>query len=438
MTQLSQHSSTAPRVGLPYNSALDGLRGVAILLVILSHAHAPLFQGAFYGVDIFFVLSGFLITSLLLQEVQTHGRVDYVRFVRRRMYRLMPALALFLAAYCVFAPWLWPGIDDVYTDALVSLLFVLAVVIVARFTEGYVYGILSAMAAVVLVNYVFTYPYFELNFSITGYPLTFVVMLATAVMVSALTTQIKWQEQIRLEVEKEKTRANLLRAVSHDIRTPLTSIQASASGILDNYDALGRQEKVELLEGIRDESRWLIRMVENLLSITRINGDRAQLQTTWEVVEEVVGGAVGKFQKQFPQIEVETSMPEEVVMAPMDGILVEQVLVNLMENSAIHGKTTTKIRISIQKLPERVLFCVEDNGKGIDPAILPIIFEGQLPTGDHAASDGKRSMGIGLSVCMSIIQAHQGDMKAENMAAHRGARIQFWLPCQEENWMEEA
>lgn len=181
------------------------------------------------------------------------------------------------------------------------LLFVLAVVIVARFTEGYVYGILSAMAAVVLVNYVFTYPYFELNFSITGYPLTFVVMLATAVMVSALTTQIKWQEQIRLEVEKEKTRANLLRAVSHDIRTPLTSIQASASGILDNYDALGRQEKVELLEGIRDESRWLIRMVENLLSITRINGDRAQLQTTWEVVEEVVGGAVGKFQKQFAQ-----------------------------------------------------------------------------------------------------------------------------------------
>ena len=134
-------------------------------------------------------------------------------------------------------------------------------------------------------------------------------------MVSALTTQIKWQEQIRLEVEKEKTRANLLRAVSHDIRTPLTAIQASASGILDNYDALGRQEKVELLEGIRDESQWLIRMVENLLSITRINGDRAQIQTTWEVVEEIVGGAVGKFQKQFPQIEVETSMPEEVVLS---------------------------------------------------------------------------------------------------------------------------
>ena len=324
------------------------------------------------------------------------------------------------------------------TDTHVPLIYVLAVLCVSRLTEGYFYGVLASMVAVVGVNYIFTYPYFQVDFTVTGYPLTFIVMLTVSISVSALMTQIKMQEHVRLKAEKERMRANLLRAVSHDIRTPLTSIQASASGILDNYDALGRQEKVELLEGIRDESRWLIRMVENLLSITRINGDRAQLQTTWEVVEEVVGGAVGKFQKQFAQIEVETSMPEEVVMAPMDGILVEQVLVNLMENSAIHGKTTTKIRISIQKLPERVLFCVEDNGKGIDPAILPIIFEGQLPTGDHAASDGKRSMGIGLSVCMSIIQAHQGDMKAENMAAHRGARIQFWLPCQEENWMEEA
>ena len=124
-------------------------------------------------------------------------------------------------------------------DTHVPLLFVLAVVIVARFTEGYVYGILSAMAAVVLVNYVFTYPYFELNFSITGYPLTFVVMLATAVMVSALTTQIKWQEQIRLEVEKEKTRANLLRAVSHDIRTPMNGIIGMLALVLLTAGQLG-------------------------------------------------------------------------------------------------------------------------------------------------------------------------------------------------------
>ena len=320
----------------------------------------------------------------------------------------------------------------------VYMIFLLDVFLTALLTEGFFFSLIISIFAVLSVDYIFTPPYWNVSFTLSGFPLTFLVTMTISVVTGIVTSRAKKVSEMEREAEREKIHSNLLRAVSHDIRTPLTSIQASASGILDNYDALGRQEKVELLEGIRDESRWLIRMVENLLSITRINGDRAQLQTTWEVVEEVVGGAVGKFQKQFAQIEVETSMPEEVVMAPMDGILVEQVLVNLMENSAIHGKTTTKIRISIQKLPERVLFCVEDNGKGIDPAILPIIFEGQLPTGDHAASDGKRSMGIGLSVCMSIIQAHQGDMKAENMAAHRGARIQFWLPCQEENWMEEA
>ncbi len=108
---------------LAYNPALDGLRAVAIALVILSHAHAPMFDGAFYGVDLFFVLSGFLITTLLLIELDGTGRIAYWQFCRRRLYRLMPALALFLAAYCVAAPLLWPDLTDVYSDALVSLLY---------------------------------------------------------------------------------------------------------------------------------------------------------------------------------------------------------------------------------------------------------------------------------------------------------------------------
>lgn len=123
----TRHDSNIPQASpafaLAYNPALDGLRGVAILLVILSHAHAPLFDGAFYGVDLFFVLSGFLITTLLLQELQCNGRVDYWRFYRRRLWRLMPALVLMLLAYCVFAPMLWPELKDVYSDALMSLLY---------------------------------------------------------------------------------------------------------------------------------------------------------------------------------------------------------------------------------------------------------------------------------------------------------------------------
>ncbi len=154
------------------------------------------------------------------------------------------------------------------SDTHVPLLFVLAVLFVSRFTDGYVYGIVASIIAVFGVNYVFTFPYFKLNFAITGYPLTFVAMLAVACSVSALTTQIKKQEQMRLEVEREKMRANLLRAVSHDIRTPLTSIVGSASGIIDNYDALSKENILELLEDMKSEGQWLVRMVENLLSIT--------------------------------------------------------------------------------------------------------------------------------------------------------------------------
>ena len=108
---------------LKYNPALDGLRGIAIVLVLLSHAHVPLFDGAFFGVDIFFVLSGYLITTLLLMEFNSTGKLDYWRFYRRRFFRLMPALAFFLLAYCVFAPMLWPDLTDIYSDALVSILY---------------------------------------------------------------------------------------------------------------------------------------------------------------------------------------------------------------------------------------------------------------------------------------------------------------------------
>ena len=111
------------RFELSYNPALDGLRAVAIVMVLLSHAHAPLFEGAFYGVDLFFVLSGYLITLLLLQEIDRTGHISYWQFYRRRFYRLMPALLFFLAAYCLFAPLLWPDLDDVYSDALVSALY---------------------------------------------------------------------------------------------------------------------------------------------------------------------------------------------------------------------------------------------------------------------------------------------------------------------------
>ncbi len=319
----------------------------------------------------------------------------------------------------------------VTTDTHVPLLFVLAVLFISRFTDGYVYGIVASMVAVVGVNYVFTYPYFAIDFTLTGYPLTFVVMLAVSISVSTLTTQTRQQEQIRLEAEKEKMRGNLLRAVSHDIRTPLTSIVGSASGILDNQKVLPEEKMLELVEDIRDEAQWLIRIVENLLSVTRINGENAHINTDDEIVEEIVGSAVMKFQKRFPEQKVEVTMPPEFLMVPMDGILIEQVIVNLLENSALHGKTVSVIRIRVEREPGRLLVAVEDDGSGIREDVLPVMFEGSLKSGEGEEYDSGRNMGIGLSVCMSIVKAHKGHMTAENRTAG-GARVAFWLPMEED------
>lgn len=318
----------------------------------------------------------------------------------------------------------------VTTDIHVPLLFVLAVLFVSRFTDGYIYGIVASMLGVIGVNYVFTYPYFEINFTIAGYPLTFLVMLAVSVSVGTLTTQIKQQEQIRLEAEKEKMRGNLLRAVSHDIRTPLTSIVGSASGILDNRRVLSEEKILELVKDIRDEAQWLIRIVENLLSVTRINGENAGINTDDEIVEEIISSAVIKFRKRFPDVNIDVDMPEEFLMVPMDGILIEQVLVNLLENSVLHGKTLSRIRIVVTKQESRLVFAVEDDGQGIRESILPVMFEGCLQSMEGEEYDSKRNMGIGLSVCMSIVKAHKGNMRAENISAG-GARVSFWLPLGE-------
>ena len=157
-----------------------------------------------------------------------------------------------------------------HTGGFASMIFVLMVVLVARLTDGYVYGVAASFFSVILVNYAFTYPYGAVDFTIAGYPLTFLTMLSVSLIVSAMTSQIKRQEKQRIEAEREALRANLLRAVSHDLRTPLTSIVGSTSAILENADVLSRQQKAELLRGVRDEAQWLIRMVENLLSITRM------------------------------------------------------------------------------------------------------------------------------------------------------------------------
>lgn len=310
------------------------------------------------------------------------------------------------------------------------MIFFLGVVLVSRLTDGYFYGIISAFIFMLEVNFFFTYPYMAFNFTISGYPLTFFVMLLTAVVISALTTQIKQQEKIRIETEKEKMRGNLLRSVSHDLRTPLTSIIGSTAAVIDNDEKLTHQDRMVLLGDVRDEANWLLRVVENLLSITRMGGT-AQISKEPEAAEEVVGEAVQKFRRRFADANVKVRVPNTLLFVPMDAVLIEQVLINLMENAVKHAANMTQIEVSVTQEGENACFYVTDDGDGIDPALLPELFDGLF----HAEEPdtASRNMGIGLSVCKAIVTAHGGKITAKNLKKG-GAQFCFVLPLEEETY----
>lgn len=312
------------------------------------------------------------------------------------------------------------------TDTHVPMLFVLAVLCVSRFTHGYVYGIIASLLAVIGVNYAFTYPYFEFNFTLTGYPLTFLAMLAVSLTVCTMTSRIKEQEIIHLEIETEKMRSNLLRSVSHDIRTPLTSIMGNASVLLDNDGKLDGLQKKMLLEDIRKEAEWLNRVVENILSVTKINSDVAKIRKEPELAEEIASSAVNKFHRRYPEVPVRVSVPDDALLVPMDAVLIEQVLFNLMENAVLHGETTSHIELRISLNGNRAVFMVEDDGTGITEDLMPHIFDGSLPIEERDYGSG-RNMKIGLSICRSIIEAHNGEISAENRD-EGGSRFYFELP----------
>ena len=207
--------------------------------------------------------------------------------------------------------------DD--NNPFATSVFILAVVLVSRFTTGYWPGILASAVGVVSVNYLFTYPFHEFNLTIDGYPLTFAVMLVVSVLVSTLTTQIKRQEQLRYEAERDRMRANLLRSVSHDIRTPLTAIMG-LSATVEESETL-TDEGRGMVEEIHQNAQWLLHLSENILSVTRFCDEGVVIEKSDEVVEEIVGSAIRRFRKNCDtDIPITVSKPEEILLAPMDAL----------------------------------------------------------------------------------------------------------------------
>ncbi len=336
--------------------------------------------------------------------------------VSRRDFLITAAILLATVLLC-FVLWQAGSIEG-----FAAPVFVLAVLLISRLTRGYLYGLVSVVLGVVCVNFIFTYPYWAFNLENPGYLVTFVTLLMISLITSTLTAQAKRQAQLLAENEREKMRSGLLRSVSHDIRTPLTSIVGSTSAVLEN-PGLSRQEQRELLENAREEAQWLIRVVENLLSITRMGDERISKQP--EPAEEVLGSAARKFRRRFPQVNVTVSAPEELLMVPMDPILIEQVLANLLENAAVHGRAAN-IALLLEAEEGFARITVRDDGRGIPRDELDHLFDGRLKSRRPPDGDGKRNMGLGLSVCRAIVAAHGGSITARNLL--QGAELSFRLP----------
>ena len=286
--------------------------------------------------------------------------------------------------------------------------------------------------SVIAINYLFTYPYYKINFTLTGYPITFLLMSGITLILCTMTSHMTIQSEMIAEREKrlaeaemEKMRANLLRAISHDLRTPLTGIIGNSSLFLESQNDLSSTEQRTIMTNIYEDSNWLLNMVENLLSVTRIQGDSLSINTTEEPVEEVVGEALEKLEKRYPDAAIRVKIPEEFLMIPMDAVLIEQVTINLLENAIVHSGSILPIDFIVEDHPEHVSFIVRDYGKGLSEEKLQNLFE----TGTYnnsQSSDSRKGMGIGLSICKTIITAHHGTLSGRNHAD--GAEFCFTLP----------
>ncbi len=317
------------------------------------------------------------------------------------------------------------------TPTLIPMIFVLAVFLISLRTQGYFWGITASLVSVLFVNYAFTYPYYAIDLISPECVTSAIVMLGVAVITGTMTTKIKYQEKVKAESERERMRANLLRAVSHDLRTPLTTIYGSCSAIIENYESLSKEQQIKLLGEMQTDSEWLIRMVENLLSVTRLDGKNVQVNKIPTVLEELIDTVLVKFRKRCPGQEVIVDIPDEFISIPMDAMLIGQVLINILENAVDHAEGMTELILKVSIQDDMAVFEISDNGCGISHDRMAKLFNGYLDCEVAPADGTRKNMGIGLSVCYTIIKAHGSEIYAENRDGG-GATFRFALKMEDE------
>ena len=242
------------------------------------------------------------------------------------------------------------------------------------------------------------------------------------------------KRQIELKAQQEQLRANLLRTISHDLRTPLTSISGNAGVLMANSAVLDEQKKQSLYGDIFDDAQWLINLVENLLSVTRIENGSLALQKTPELLSEIIEDALEHVNRRKDEHRITVQLESDFLMAKMDSRLIIQVLINLINNAIAYTPSGSRIDLSAYAAGDMIRVEVADNGAGIPDAAKERIFD-LFYTAENRRGDGKRGMGLGLALCRSIINAHGGEISVRDNQP-RGAVFSFTLHAQEVDYHE--
>ncbi len=465
-------------------------------------------------------------------------------------------------------------------DLSIASLFMLAILLIARWTNGYVWSIGSSIVGGILIDVLFSYPYHQINFSLPGYPIIFFCLIVTAIITSTLTVRNKqrlhesrmreqmanqiaqfsrklmlinsyeemtqlcvkhfsdqmetavvflrdinsiqynqivihgtipeyvsqnieimaakecfmtrkqsgketpitptasfryfplishgkmsgvlgilWDhpvdkemllrlfimldwtalalerqdlenqaQQIAIEAERESLRNNLLRSISHDLRTPLTGIIGATAALLDNIDSIDHKNALSLIRDINEDASWLLRMTENLLSVSKLTStdEQVTIKKQDEAVEEIVPEAVMRCKRRMKDAVISVIIPEDPLFVPMSATLMVQVLINLIENGIRHGKSP--VSVNVFQDGQFAHFSVRDYGEGLTAEVEQNLFNG---VGQKKAESG-RGLGIGLSLCKTIIVAHGGEITGRNHE-DGGAIFEFTLPLEEDS-----
>lgn len=241
----------------------------------------------------------------------------------------------------------------------------------------------------------------------------------------------KEKQEAAILAKNEQLRANLLRSISHDLRTPLTSISGNAGILLAKETILDEAKRNDLIKDIYDDSLWLINLVENLLSVTRIEDGSMNLKMTIELMDEVISEALQHFNRSRIEHKLVFHSSDEFIFAKIDARLIVQVIINIVDNAIKYTPKDSTITISLSKVEKQVIVEIKDEGPGISDESKPHIFD-MFYTDATKIADSRRSLGLGLALCKSIITVHNGEIKVSDNYP-QGTIFSFTLPAEEVN-----